>query len=319
MASNARTRRHYNRPVILHTSLLRFQEVARSGSIRAAAERLFVTPSALSRELHRLEEDLGVALFERRARGMVLTAAGKVYLNHVRDVLNGIERMRSELDALQNLHRGHVSLLSVEGYASDFLAPSIAQFQDEYPNITFSLRITGASAVVNGITSGEADIGLVFNLQPTEDLHSVLHLHVPLLAVMAPGHPLARFRSLALSQLASQRLALPDTSFGVRRLIDLQSNLSKVHIAPALEANSLAVLRAFARTGGGITLLSRMSIRNELLSGHLIGVPLDDALLSQGGIDVCTLAHRKLPLAAAAFLEHLIRAGRASASIGPDA
>lgn len=293
--------------VILQTSLLRFQEIAHSGSIRAASERLFITPSALSRELQKLEEDLGVTLFERRARGMVLTAAGKVYLNHVRDALNDIERMRSELDALQNLHRGHVSILSVEGYASDFLAPAIAQFQDNYPNITFSLRITGASAVVSGIGSGEADIGLVFNLQPTEELHSVLHLHVPLLAVMAPGHPLAARNSLTLSQLVSQRLALPDTSFGVRRLIDLQSQLSKVRIAPALEANSLAVLRGFARSGGGITLLSRMSIRSELAAGQLVGIPLADTLLSQGGIDVCTLGHRKLPVAAAAFLDHLIR------------
>ncbi|GKT19072.1 LysR family transcriptional regulator [Acidovorax sp. SUPP2522] len=293
--------------MILQTSLLRFQEIAHSGSIRAASERLFITPSALSRELQKLEEDLGVTLFERRARGMVLTAAGKVYLNHVRDALNDIERMRSELDALQNLHRGHVSILSVEGYASDFLAPAIAQFQDNYPNITFSLRITGASAVVSGIGSGEADIGLVFNLQPTEELHSVLHLHVPLLAVMAPGHPLAARNSLTLSQLVSQRLALPDTSFGVRRLIDLQSQLSKVRIAPALEANSLAVLRGFARSGGGITLLSRMSIRSELAAGQLVGIPLADTLLSQGGIDVCTLGHRKLPVAAAAFLDHLIR------------
>ncbi|WP_423460368.1 LysR family transcriptional regulator [Ottowia sp. VDI28] len=303
----------YNGAVILQTSLLRFQEVARCGSIRAAAERLFVTPSALSRELQKLEDDLGVVLFERRARGMVLTAAGKIYLNHVRDSLNGIERMRSELDALQNLHRGHVSILSVEGYASDFLAPSIAQFQDDYPNITFALRITGASAVVSGIANGEADIGLVFNLQPSEDMHSVLHLHVPLLAVMAPGHPLARRKSLTLSQLASQRLALPDTSFGMRRLIDLQSQMSKVRLAPALEANSLAVLRAFARTGGGITMLSRMSIRDDLVTRQLVGVPLDDSLLSQSGIDVCTLTHRKLPLAAAAFLEHLIRTGHANA------
>ncbi len=291
------------------TSLLRFQEIAQSGSIRAAAERLFMTPSALSRELQKLEEDLGVTLFERRARGMALTAAGKVYLNHVRDALNDIERMRSELDALQNLHRGHVSILSVEGYASDYLAPAIAQFQDLYPNISFALQITAASSVVSGIGSGEADIGLVFNLQPTDELRSVLHLDVPLLAVMAPSHPLAGRKSLALSQLAAQRLALPDPSFGMRRLIDLQSHMSKVRIAPSLETNSLAVLRGFARSGGGITLLSRMSIRSELAAGQLVGIPLDDTLLCQGGIDVCTLARRKLPVAAAAFLDHLVRAG----------
>lgn len=295
-----------------NTTLVRFQEVARTGSIRAAANRLFVTPSALSRELHRLEEELGVELFERRARGMALTPAGKIYLNHVRDVLNGVERMRSELDALQNLLRGHVDLMSVEGYASDFLAPAIAQFQDGHPDITFSLRITAASAIVTGVASGETDIGLVFNLRPSDELRSVLHLHVPLLAVMAPNHPLARRKSLSLAQLAQQRLAVPDTSFGVRRLIDLQSQMSKIRLTPALEANSLAVLRGFARNGGGVTLLSRMSIRHELAAGQLVGIPLSDPLLTQGGIDVCVLARRTLPVAASAFLDHLIRIGQSS-------
>ncbi len=297
---------------MFHTTLLRFQEVARTGSIRAAADRLFVTPSALSRELQRLEQDLGVRLFERRARGMALTAAGKIYLNHVRDVLNGVERMHSELDALQNLLRGHVDLMSVEGYASDFLAPAVAQFQNDHPDITFSLRITAANAIVAGLVNGEADIGLVFDLRPTRDLRSVLHLHVPLLAVMTPGHPLARRKSLSLAQLAQQRLALPDTSFGVRRLIDLQSQMSGVHLAPALETNSLAVLRGFARNGGGLTLLSSMSIRHELAAGQLAGIPLSDPLLAQGGIDVCVLAQRTLPVAAAAFLDRLIRIGQST-------
>jgi len=291
--------------MMLQTSLLRFREIAASGSIRAAAERLFITPSALSRELHKLEEALGVALFERRTRGMTLTAEGRVYLNHVRDALNNIERMRSELDALQNLHRGHVTVLSVEGYAADFVAPAIAQFQSVYPNITFSLRVMSASAVASGISNGEADIGLAFNLQSTRELHVVDHHHVPLLAVMTPEHPLAQHQSLSLAQLADQRLALPDASFGMRRLIDLQSHLAKVHLASVLESNSLAVLRGFARSNGGITLLSHMSIHHELAAGQLLGIPLTDALLNQGGIDVCTLQARKLPVAAAAFLDHL--------------
>lgn len=290
---------------MLQTSLRRFQEVVRCGSIRAAADRLFVTPSALSRELQKLEEELGVSLFERRSRGMALTAEGKVYLNHVRDVLNGEARMRSELDALQNLHRGQVQLLTVEGYASDYLAPAVAQFQQRYPHIRFSLRITHAAAVVAGIASGEADIGLIFNFTPHEEMRSVLHLNVPLLAVMAPEHPLARRKSLSLEQLSGHRIALPDNSFGVRRMIDLQCNLSKVHLTPVLEANSLAVLRSFARNGGGVTLLSQMSVRSELKHDELVAVPLDEPLLCQGGVDVCVLAERKLPVAAMAFLDHL--------------
>jgi DNA-binding transcriptional LysR family regulator len=293
---------------MLQSSLHRFVEVARSGSLRLAAERLFVTPSALSRELQKLEEDLGIARFERRARGMALTDAGRVYLEHVQDLLHSHERMRSELDALRKLQRGHVSLLSVEGFAADFLAPAIASFQDRHTGITFSLTVTGAGSVVNGLAAGDADIGVVFNVQPREDIRSVLHLGAPLLAVMAPSHPLARRRSTSLAEIAKYRLALPEPAFGIRRLIDLQCRLSKVQVSPALQSNSLAVLRSFAASGSGITLLSRIPVRNELAVGRLAGVPLRDALLREGGADVCVHGKRKLPVAAAAFLQHLLAA-----------
>lgn len=298
----------------MNHNFLRFQEIVRCGSIRSAADRLFVTPSALSREIAKLEESLGTMLFERHTRGMVLTAAGQIYLDHVRDVLHGFDRMRSELDALQDLRRGHVSLLSVEGYAPDFLAPAIGQFQERYPHLRFTVRITGTHEVVAGIGSGEADIGLAFHLQPTDGIQSVLRLHAPLLAVMAPGHPLANTKSLTLAALTKHRLGVPDTNFGVRKLIDLQSHIANVHLEPALEANSLSVLRGFAREGGGVTVLSGMSIRNEIATGQLIGIPLEDPLLNEGGIDICVLAGRKLPVAAAGFLAYLVEAGQAQST-----
>lgn len=294
-------------------TLRRFQEIVRCGSVRAAAERLNVTPSALSREVAKTEEELGVALFERQPRGMVMTPAGEIYLNHARDVLLGVERMRSELEALQGLRRGKISLLSVEGYAPDFLAHAIVRFQERHPGLVFSLRITGTNEVIAGIASGEADIGLAFNLEPAKGIRSMLRLQAPLLAVMTPSHPLASARRLTLADLAQERLALPDASFGVRRLIDMQTHIANVRLEPVLETNSLAVLRGFARHEGGVTLLSRMSTQTELQAGQLVGIPLSDQFLKEGNIDICVLADRKLPVAAAEFLKHLTQAGEALA------
>src|SRR3546814_15246553 len=87
----------------------------------------------------------------------------------------------------------------------------------------------------------------LFRSSQYEEMRSVLHLNVPLVAAMAPDHPLARRQSLSLEQLSNYRIALQDNSFAVRRIIDLQCGLSKVHLTPVLEANSLAVLRSFAR------------------------------------------------------------------------
>jgi DNA-binding transcriptional LysR family regulator len=290
---------------MMQVTLRRFREIARLGSIRAAADQLCVTPSALSRDLANLEQQLGVAMFDRHARGMVLTPAGEIYLNHARDVLLGVDRMQSELEALLNLRRGKVSVLSVEGFATDFLTSAIVDFRATHPDLIFNVQIAETDAVVAGVVHGDAHIGLAFNPQPKSGLRFAHRLKSPLLAVMAPDHAMASAKRLLLSQLSQQKLALPDVSFGVRRLIDLQCRIGKVCLEPVLESNSLAVLRGFARHGGGITLLSHMSIQTELRAGQLVGIPVDDKLLRQGCIDVCVLADRSLPLGAAAFLDHL--------------
>ncbi len=82
-----------------HLRFLRYMdEVARTGSIRGAAARLNVTPSALNRRIMDLEEELGLKLLERRARGVSLTAAGEVFVSYIREQLNDADRMRSQLE-----------------------------------------------------------------------------------------------------------------------------------------------------------------------------------------------------------------------------
>src|SRR5205823_1569795 len=90
------------------------RHVARHGSIREAAEELHVAQSALSRQIQKLEQQLGVPLFQRHARGVELTSAGEIYLRHARSSLRQDERVRSELDALKGLRHGTINLQSIE-------------------------------------------------------------------------------------------------------------------------------------------------------------------------------------------------------------
>ena len=109
---------------IVHASILKyFVEVARSGSIRKAAQNLFVASSAINRQIRKLEEELGTELFDRLPSGMRLNAAGERVLQHVRGTLHDYQITRTELDALKGERTGHVALASMDSLFIDFCPP----------------------------------------------------------------------------------------------------------------------------------------------------------------------------------------------------
>ena len=99
-----------------HLRFLRYvDEVARAGSIRKAAEQLHVTASAVNRRVMDLEEELGAPLFERRARGVRLTAAGELFVRYIREQTGDVERMKSQIEDLKGLRRGTVRIACSQG------------------------------------------------------------------------------------------------------------------------------------------------------------------------------------------------------------
>ena len=115
-----------------HLRFLRYvDEVARAGSIRKAAEQLHVTASAVNRRVMDLEEELGAPLFERRARGVRLTAAGELFVRYIREQSGDVERMKSQIEDLKGLRRGTVRIACSQALALDFLPREIAGYRDE--------------------------------------------------------------------------------------------------------------------------------------------------------------------------------------------
>ena len=118
--------------VLQETAMRYFLEVVRTGSIKDAALKLNVASSAVSRQIARLEAELDTLLFERRSRGMVPNAAGELLAAHARRVQQDIERVTGEIHSLRGLRTGRVRIVSVEGFAYDFIPTLIAQFRERY-------------------------------------------------------------------------------------------------------------------------------------------------------------------------------------------
>jgi len=288
-----------------NANLRYFAAVARHGSIREAAEELHVAQSALSRQIQKLEQDFGVPLFQRHARGVELTSAGEIFLRHARSSLRQEERVRSEIDALKGLRSGTINLQSIESLVPGVLPRVILGFSARYPGITFNVTVDRTDRIIAAVREGRADIGLTFYPAVESDLSSVFRLREPLVALMSPRHPLARKTRVSLAESAAFPLALPLKNSGSRVLIDVAAKAAGVLLTPILETNSIQLRVHFVHLNDGITFHSRLSAADSLSSGNVVAVPVRDRLLNSATVDVITHAARQLPLVAEEFLRFL--------------
>lgn len=282
-----------------------FLEVVRCGSIRVASTRLNVVPSALSRQIQNLENELGVPLFERRPRGMALTAAGEVYARYAQAVALESERMRSDLEELRGLRRGVIRIATVEGVVADSMTSVIAAFRARHPGIRFNLVTLGTDHVVAAVRDNRVDIGVSFHAQPDAAVRFVRRFRDPLMVLLHPDNPLASRSKVALREMLSMPIAVPESGFGIRRLIDEQCRRLGESLIPALETNSIEALRGFARSGAGVTFLPGNSFQRELRQGEVVSIPLADRVLNQCSMDFGVLAGRHLPATISQFLSML--------------
>lgn len=287
------------------TSLRYFREVALQGSLRHAAERLFVAQSALSRQISVLEDELGVALFERRSRGMALTEAGRLLLQYAEDSRARLEQLRGLIHELEVLERGQVEIACVEGLLSGFMPDFAEVFLAEHPGLALTVSAMGSQAVAEAVAEHRVDIGILFGQSPRRDLIELARMNQPLCAIVSPAHPLARKRTCRLADAAAYRIVLPDRSFGIRQLIDRVRANGRLTLSVALETNTLSFAWRMAERIQCVTFLPMDSVRAEVAAGRLVAVPLEDPLFRATRVTLVASASRTLSVAAERVAESL--------------
>ncbi|MDW6003905.1 LysR family transcriptional regulator [Vibrio mangrovi] len=283
-----------------------FLEVARSGSIREASTHLNVATSAISRQISNLENLLGTSLFERRPRGMVLSASGELLAAYARKVLLETDRILGEIESLEGLQRGKVVLASTEGFAMEFLPLCIGQYQEKFKGIQFQIDVRSPGGVSESIRNGEADIGLTFSIQPSQEIKVVHTQPAPIMAIVPPGHPLSEKKKVSLTQITAYPLALPHADTTVRQLFDICTSQQQLRYEPALISSYMSALNQFTISGAGISLSGEISVRRLIQSGFVKAIPITDRGMGIRNTEVQVLTGRTLPKAVSSFLDYLI-------------
>lgn len=245
--------------------------VADLGSMRRAADHLAVAPSVVSRQILRLEQVYGCPLFERRPGGIVLTEAGHRFLDTAQQITRALSDFEGELAQLAEGRHGRIKLHTIEGVTNSFLAPLIAAFRGQNPETSVSLVVTGRKLVLAAVEDYQADIGIVYDHFSNPAAETVARWHQPLLAFVRPGHPVLAEPASARN-LSDWPCALPDQTFGIRRLVDGAHKKRGLDLRPVIVANQLQSLLQAAIHDDLVTYMPLQAARHEVLRGHLVPV-----------------------------------------------
>jgi len=279
-------------------------EVARVGSIRQAAERLHVAPSAVNRRIQDLEEELGTPLFERLPRGMRLTAAGELFVNYIRSRAAHLEQVRSEIEDLHGLRRGRVRIVVSQAAAGAFLPERIAGFRAKHPLVEFQVQVGDHSRALDALRTFESDLALIFHLTPEAGIERIDEMQQPLCLVMHHSHPLAAQPGpVRLRQCLDYPVVLPTRDIAGRQLLDAYLAKRSIKLRPAIESNSFEFLLGYLQHEQALSFQIEIGIARN--NGELVHREIADRGFPAANLVLASLQNRQLPVVAYAFADYL--------------
>jgi DNA-binding transcriptional LysR family regulator len=255
--------------------------VAETRSFTRAADGLFVVQSALSQQVRKLEDELGVQLFNRTTRSVSLTQAGEVLLPLLREVIAGVDQIAVDARALKGTVAGRltVGMMEIPSESLD-VAALMATFHTRYPDVTVTLRSGGSDLLVQATRDRKLDVAVVgSDIGRSSDRLSYDHLFSEsLVAVLPVGHPLAGEPSVALSELAELTFIDFPPGYGLRRETD--RGFAGVRRRVAFEVTRVDEVIHFVCQNLGVALLPESVARTRAESNPmLVLLPVRGAVL----------------------------------------
>jgi LysR family transcriptional activator of glutamate synthase operon len=276
-----------------------FEAVVRHRHFTHAADELHVAQSALSRQVGRLERELGVELLARTTRSVQPTEAGELVVARARAALAETDALRAEVDELRGLLRGHVTVGALLFGGQLDIPAILASFTAAFPHVEIGLREGTAKRMLDMLHDGSLDVTFALEAQPPGGMQRLALSSEELALATSPDHPLAGDGPLPIAALEGQPLIAFQLGSTTRELVDDALSSAGVQPRIALEANDFAFVRALVARGVGLAILPRSFV---VRPGPPISFrPLLPAL--EMAVVLWWRADRRLAPAARAFVE----------------
>ncbi|MBI5505933.1 MAG: LysR family transcriptional regulator [Deltaproteobacteria bacterium] len=274
-----------------------FLAVARAASFTEAAAVRHLTQPAVSRQVQRLEEDLGVKLFQQAGRRVRLTAQGELLLEEGARLIGQVRSVRAALEDLGQLRRGEIRVGASSTPGTYMLPPTLAAFHGEYPGVDLRYEIANSRAIEGKVVRGELDLGFVGERVDTNHTTTEVFANDAICLIAAPTHRLARRRAVPIQEILDDQYIAREEGSATRRAFDQWLVRRGASWQPYLELDSVEAVKHTVAAGLGIAAVSRIAVDWEVQAGRLAVVKAQNMQISR---ELFVLYRKDVRLSAAA-------------------
>lgn len=257
------------------TSIRLFLAASHLGSFAAAAKAVNLVPSAASRRLTEIEEEVGAVLFHRRSTGVVLTSAGAEVQRHFAGLVGSYERMWVALDDLSSGVRGLVRVWATSTSLTNDFSTRLKSFLDQHKNIRVEIEERTDMQVVQSIESGVADLGLFSSHQHSPEIDKVDFSRDRVVVVVPESHPLLSAQKVDFAEIARYEFVGWDDGVALGSMMQSLSASNEIVMKVRLRVRSLGALCSMVKAGLGVGVAPSPQVLGEAAKFGLQTVCID--------------------------------------------
>lgn len=281
-----------------------FAHIARAGSFKRAASELNVAQPALSRQIRKLEDDLGVELLVRHGRGVRLTSSGSILLDGAEAISNLMAQTGERVKGGSSTATQHVSLGVPPAAGLLIVPPIVKRLREEWPQASLHIREGVGSLLQEWLFDGRINVAVIHNPLPLERLE-IQPVLSERMVVIGPKPSKKQIRgdivkSFRIRDLADLPLIMPSLPHNNRRLLEQAAVQHGIRLRTTLEVDSVVLTKALVKAGLGYSVITYAAVHDEVARGHLRAYPIDHPPLISS-MAVATLQGARLSPAAAAL------------------
>lgn len=243
-------------------------EVARQGSFSAAADALSYTQSAVSQQIATLEAEMGMTMLERHARGVRLTNAGVVLVEHAKGIIARLETAETELSEIAGLRAGRLHMASFPTAGATLMPLAIATFRAAHPGVELTLAEGEPEEIVPRLESSELDLALLFEFGGEESgsriggerLQRVDLLEDPMYLALPRAHPLVRKTALSLADLRAEAWVQTSGHSPCARHVVRCAHAAGFEPNVAFESDDYQTVQGLVAAGVGVALIPELAL-----------------------------------------------------------
>lgn len=251
-----------------------FEAVARHLSYTRAAEEFHLSQPAVSMQVRQLEDAVGLPLFERLGKRILLTDAGQEVLHYSQAINRSLREMNEVLESLKGVSQGRLQI-AVASTVNYFAPRLLAVFQQRYPGIGLRLDVTNRENLVHLLDSNTVDLVLM-GLPPSDiEVESEAFLDNPLVVIAPPDHPLAGARKIPLTRLAEEHFVMRETGSGTRQAMERFFSERGLTIRHGMQMTRNEAVKQAVRSGLGLGVVSLHTIELELETRRLVTLDVE--------------------------------------------